>query len=44
MKVPDEFKKSSAFNKYKPKVGVRLFKSAPKPQFIVVKKEEPTDG
>ncbi|KAI8428808.1 hypothetical protein MSG28_007474 [Choristoneura fumiferana] len=42
MKVPKEFKESSAFTKYKPKKGVRLFEAAPPPP-VIVKKEEPLD-
>lgn len=42
--VPAAYKKEPEFKKFKPKVSVRLFKSAPKPQFIVVKKEDTVDG
>ncbi|CAG9783197.1 unnamed protein product [Diatraea saccharalis] len=41
MAVPKAFKKSSVFNKYKPKVDVRLFHSAPPPPVIVNLKQDP---
>lgn len=42
MKVPAAFKESSAFRKFKPKAGVRLFKDAPPPP-VIIKKEEAMD-
>lgn len=42
MIVPSEFKKHSAFVKYKPKVTTRIFESEPPPT-STVKKEEPME-
>ncbi|RVE52809.1 hypothetical protein evm_002466 [Chilo suppressalis] len=39
--VPNAFKKSSVFNKFKPKVDVRLFHSLPPPPVIVNLKQDP---
>ncbi|XP_045534440.1 poly [ADP-ribose] polymerase [Papilio machaon] len=43
MVVPPEYKKHSAFAKYKPKVTTRIFESEPPPPPTIVKKEEPMD-
>ncbi|XP_048485241.1 poly [ADP-ribose] polymerase [Plutella xylostella] len=45
MKVPKEFKKMPIFQKFKPKVGVRLFQAAPPPPpLLIIKKEEPAEN
>ncbi|XP_053602526.1 poly [ADP-ribose] polymerase [Plodia interpunctella] len=39
LKIPSAYKEQPPFNKYKPKVDVRVFRAAPKP-LVTVKKEE----
>lgn len=41
MKVPENFKSSDAFKKFKPKTDTRLFECAPPPVATIVKKAEP---
>jgi hypothetical protein len=41
MKIPKSLKESSVFKKYKPKVNVRMFMSAPPPPVLVTIKDEP---